>query len=153
MDTPTSNFQIYNELADWYEQKGPPAMRDRFLVLAADAALAAGDIAVAEHLRERLLQFNPHHLLRAYTSFVQAAAAAEVQAHVMELQRSYPPEAARQLLLSLRDPEAPTERRLPPTAPLIHIEENDFEGTAFLEPLPERLKVYPMRHEVDQTEI
>src|SRR5581483_9149896 len=75
------------------------------------------------------------------------------QTQILELRNSYPAKAAWQLLLSLRDREAPTERRLPPTAPLIHIEEDEVEGTAFLEPMPERLKVYPMRHEVDQTEI
>jgi hypothetical protein len=153
MDSSTSVFQVYNELADWYEQKGPPSMRDRFLVLAADAALTEGDVDVAESLRERLLYFNPHHLLKPYASLVQALGAADVQTYVGDLRRNYPPEAARQLLLSLRDRDDPTTRAIPPTAPLIHFDDDEVEGTARLEPAPELLKVYPLRPEVDQTEI
>ena len=31
---------VYKELSDQYDRRGEPPMRDRFLVLAADAALA-----------------------------------------------------------------------------------------------------------------
>jgi hypothetical protein len=152
MDSPASVFQVYNELADWYEQKGPATMRDRFLVLAADAALAAGEVDVAEYLRARLLQVNPNHLLKSYASFAEALRAAQVQTYVGDLRRNYSPEAARQLLQSLRESAQQATRVLPPTAPLIHIGD-EVEGTALLEPSPDLLKVFPLRQEADQTEV
>jgi hypothetical protein len=153
MDSRTSSFEVYNQLADWYEQKGPASMRDRFLVLAADAALEAGEVDVAEYLRTRLLQVNPHHLLKPYASFVQALAAAEVQTYVGDLRRNYPPEAARQLLHSLRDGPGQTAQGLPPTAPLIHFEDDEDDELTHLEPAPELLKVYPLAQDAEQTAI
>jgi len=153
MDSPANIFHVYNELADWYEQKGPPSMRDRFLALAADAALTAGDVEVAEYLWERLLQFNPHHLLKPYATFVQATGATDVQTYLGELRSNYPPAAAHQLLLSLRGKDNPTAHAIPPTAPLIHFDDDEIDKTAHLEPAPELLKVYPLHQEEDHTEL
>ena len=44
------------ELADWDERQGLDQLRDRFLVLAADAALSGGNAVEAERLRGRLLE-------------------------------------------------------------------------------------------------
>jgi hypothetical protein len=93
---------LYQELADCYERKGQAQMRDRFLVLAADAALSAGRPDQAEHLRLRLLQQNPHHLLKPYASLGEALKAPDVQHYVADLRRTYAPEAAEHLLESLR---------------------------------------------------
>jgi hypothetical protein len=154
MDSESSDYQVYKELAEWYERKGPAPMRDRFLVLAADAALAQGDAGAAERLRRRLLQANPHHLLKPYASFAQAVQAADVQTYVNDLRHNYPPEAARQLLRSLRDTEAHAAPAIPPTAPLIHFDDDDEdEGATHHEPAPDLLKVYPLRGEADQTEV
>ena len=49
MDPRENLLRIYRELADWYERQHQPQMRDRFLVLAADAALTAGRPDEAEH--------------------------------------------------------------------------------------------------------
>ena len=59
-------LRVYRELADWYERQRQPQMRDRFLVLAADAAQTAGRADEAERLRLRLLKVNPHHMLKPY---------------------------------------------------------------------------------------
>ena len=59
---------IYEDLADLEEQRGATQNRDRFLILAADAALTDGASDRAEELRSRLLQSNPHHLLKPYPS-------------------------------------------------------------------------------------
>ena len=56
-------IQAYRELAENYAEQGQEQLRDRFLVLAADAALSAGRVEEAERLRFRLLQCNPKHLL------------------------------------------------------------------------------------------
>ncbi len=95
-------LELYQQLADWYEQRGQAQMRDRFLVLAADAALGSGNPDMAERLRNRLLQQNPHHLLKPYGTFAEAMKAPDVQSYVADLRRSYSPEAAEHLLESLR---------------------------------------------------
>jgi hypothetical protein len=101
MDTQAA-LRVYKDLADHYERQGQPAMRDRFLVLAAGTAQAAGAAAEAEGLRQRLLQLNPHHLLKPYSSFAEASQAPDVQTYVHDLHANYPPETAENLLRSLR---------------------------------------------------
>jgi hypothetical protein len=98
---------VYTELADWYERHAQASMRDRFLVLAADAALASGQADTAERLRQRLLQGNPHHLLKPYTSFAEALAAPDVETYVADLRQSYPLETAEGLLRTLREGSRP----------------------------------------------
>jgi hypothetical protein len=94
--------RVYAAIAEAYDRRGEAGMRDRFLVLAADAALAAGQPAEAERLRRRLLEYNPHHLLKPYASFAQAATAPDPAAYIKDLRQSYPPDAAASLLESLR---------------------------------------------------
>ena len=85
MATADNLVLIYKELADWHERQGQPQMRDRFLVLAADAAQAAGRPAEADLLLARLLRSNPHHMLRPFASFGQALASTDIQNYVGEL--------------------------------------------------------------------
>src|SRR5438132_3237860 len=109
--------RIYRELAEDYGRQGQAQMRDRFLVLAADAALAAGQHAEAERLRGRLLQHNPHHLLKPYSSFAEAMKSADVQNYVGALRRSHPYEKAENLLEGLRqsgEPGVPVAPASPP---------------------------------------
>src|SRR5690349_8248393 len=94
MATPDNLVVIYKELADAHERQLRPQLRDRYLVLAADAALTAGRRVEADLLLARLLRSNPHHMLRPYTSFAQAMAAADVQNYVADLRREHPPEQA-----------------------------------------------------------
>ena len=90
--------QIYEELAGLEEQRAAPQMRDRFLILAADAALTHGLRDEAERLRARLLQSNPHHLLRPYPSMPEALKSSDVSNDIADLRHTYPPdEAARRL--------------------------------------------------------
>jgi len=94
--------RVYRELAECYEAQKEPQMRDRFLVLAADAARTAAHDDEAERLRSRLLQFNPHHLLKPFSSFAEAMKSTDVQNYVAALRRSHPVEAAQRQLDSLR---------------------------------------------------
>lgn len=105
MPSATQAVRIYCELADWHQQQGQPQQRDRFLVLAADAALAAGQRDEAERLRHQLLQLNPHHLLKPYGSFAEATRAGDVQSYLTALRQSHPWEAAERLLATLRSEE------------------------------------------------
>ena len=123
MDPRENLLRIYRELADWYERQRQPQMRDRFLVLAADAALLAGKNDEAERLRVRLLKVNPHHMLKPYPSFAQALKAPDVLTYVKDLRVNYPADVAEDLLRTLqadeKRPPAAGEAALPlPPAPV-----------------------------------
>jgi hypothetical protein len=148
-------LQVYKELADWYERQGQSAMRDRFLVLAAEAAFSSGNPEEAERLRQRLLQGNPHHMLKPFSSFAQALQSTNIQVYIHDLQANYPPQTAETLLQDLRSGGAPA----PPVAneeetlmgigpprinPIIEIRD---EPTLPLGPTNEPLKVYSLRDE------
>ncbi|MBV9121801.1 MAG: hypothetical protein JO112_00400, partial [Planctomycetes bacterium] len=75
---------------------------DRFLVLAADAAFSGGQLDEAERLRGRLLQLNPHHLLKPFASMEEAVRSTDVQNYIAGLRRTYPPETAENLLETAR---------------------------------------------------
>jgi hypothetical protein len=94
--------QAYRELALSYDRQGQTPMRDRFLVLAADAAFNGGRHDEAEQLRNDLLRHNPHHLLKPYRSFAEAMKSADVQNYVSALRRSHPYERLGSLLDALR---------------------------------------------------
>jgi hypothetical protein len=150
-----ATLQVYRELADWYERQGQAAMRDRFLILAAGAASEAGETAEAERLRQRLLQGNPHHMLKPFSSFAQALQSTNIQIYIHDLQVNYPAETAENLLLSLRDGVPPsstvehnTPSPLPQTAPPIEIRD---EPTLPLDSSMESLKVYPLREESESS--
>jgi hypothetical protein len=117
--------QIYRQLAEDYGRQGQAQMRDRFLVLAADAALAAGQQDEAERLRGRLLQHNPHHLLKPYSSFAEAMKSADVQKYVSALRRNHPYEKAESLLEGVRQsgerPTPPPSSGLPKTDPMVDL--------------------------------
>jgi hypothetical protein len=98
MTATARHLQVYEELATWYDRQGQAKLRDWFLVLAADTALALGQVGLAERLRQRLLHVNPHHLLRPFGSFAEALQSPDVQGYVADLRRNYPLETAEQLL-------------------------------------------------------
>jgi hypothetical protein len=110
-------LQVYQALADWHERQQQAQLRDRFLLLAADAALTAGQPDAAEHLRLRLLQHSPHHMLKPFASFAEALRSPDVQGYLSDLRDTYPLELARQMLDSLQDGSAPKPRANPPPAP------------------------------------
>src|SRR4051812_23309416 len=92
------SLQIYEELADAFDRQQNEGMRDLFLLLAADAAFSAGRDADAERLRQRLLRLNPHHTLRAYASFGEAAASPDVHVYLEGLRQKYPVQRAAEML-------------------------------------------------------
>jgi hypothetical protein len=147
----TDSLSVYRELADHYDRLGQMAMRDRFLILAADAALQAGQPALAEQLRQRLLQGSRHHMLRSYASFAEASAAPDVQTYLRDLRVNYPMEVAREMLLELQPHEEPPspERAIPPTAPLIDMHGHPASARPWQ---PQgRAEPYPLRDDVEHT--
>ena len=113
MDPRENLLRIYRELADWYERQHQPQMRDRFLVLAADAALTAGRPDEAERLRHRLLKVNPHHMLKPFGSYAQALKTPDVLTYVKDLRVNYPANVAEDLLRR----SSPTPNRPPRLRP------------------------------------
>ncbi len=101
--TPEQILRTYADLADLYDRQSQPKQRDWFLVLAADAANAAGKSADADRYLGRLLAVNPHHLLKPFGSFVEALRSPDVEGYVLSLRRSYPPDRAEQLLVTERN--------------------------------------------------
>jgi hypothetical protein len=105
--------RFYEELAERFGQLSEPRRRDHCFVLAAAAALAGGKTEEAERLRQRLLQVNPHHLLRPYTSMSEAVQTEDVRDYIADLRNQLPPERVEQLL---KAPSAAAE----PTYDLAH---------------------------------
>lgn len=93
-------LRVYEQLAVCYESQGQAKLRDWFLVLAADTALSAGQTDAAEAFRLRLLQLNPHHLLKPYASFAEAMQSKDIKGYVADLRVTYPPGVAADLLQS-----------------------------------------------------
>jgi hypothetical protein len=112
-------IRVYQELARGYNTQGQDQVRDRFLVLAADAALGGGRPDQAEQIREQLLDLNPHHLLKPFTTLSQALQSVDVQNYVEGLRRTYPLENAEQMLQQMRQEGEPpmTLAPLPESAP------------------------------------
>jgi hypothetical protein len=111
-------LRVYQDLADWYEGQSQAQMRDRFLLLAADTAMAEGHPDEAERLRLRLLEHSPHHMLRPFSSFAEAMRSPDVQGYLSDLRQTYPPDTAEQLLESLQSngASAPPAAAPPPPA-------------------------------------
>src|SRR5262249_57400332 len=137
---------VYQELADWYERQAQAQMRDRFLLLAADAALSAGQPDEAERLRIRLLQQSPHHMLKPFASFAEAMHSPDVQGYISDLRQTYPLETAEELLRSFQGNIAPTAARSHGApVPALEDEERPREDPQPLPPEP--LKVYRVKDE------
>ncbi len=102
MPAPEETINLYFNLAEEHERTGQVQERDRFLVLAADAAFTAGREEQAEQLRRTLLARNPHHLLKPYASYAEAIGSRDILVYVQQLRRSFPYEKAEHLLVSLR---------------------------------------------------
>src|SRR5262245_38281253 len=112
--TPDQLMRTYADLAELYDRQGQPKHRDWFLVLAADAALSAGQPAEADRLLGRLLSANPHHFLKPFGSFAEALRSPDVQGYVANLKRNYPPARAQQLLEAERQKAGGAEHEEPP---------------------------------------
>ncbi len=121
MDSAGERLTVYRELAEQYQRLGQSSQRDRFLMLAADAALEAGRDDEAERLRQHLLAGSRHHMLRPFASFAEASHSPDVETYLRDLRTNYPLEQAHVLLDSLRGGGTQTPRAIPPTAPLLDI--------------------------------
>jgi hypothetical protein len=108
MRDPHDLQQVYENLAKHFATRGEPRPRDQCLVLAADAALTAGNPDAAERVRQRLLQVNPHHMLRPFASMQEALQSRDVQDYIADLRVQWPPEQADRLLEGGTAPAEPS---------------------------------------------
>jgi hypothetical protein len=99
-----NTFDLYHQLADANAAQGRFQERDRCLVLAIDAAQQAGKTDLTEQWRQRLLQLNPHHLIKPYASFQEAAQSPNFGNYLQQLRRNFPPNKAQELLNELSRP-------------------------------------------------
>jgi hypothetical protein len=112
MDPLSQTLELYRDLAERYEKLNQLSMRDRFLMLAAGAALEAGRVDEAERLRQRLLHANRHHMLHPFKSFAEAYDTPDVQNYLRDLRENYSPQTAQLLLESLLN-GPPLESQMP----------------------------------------
>jgi hypothetical protein len=151
MPTVDETMRTYSELAENYDRQGQAQMRDRFLVLAADAALSAGRSEEADRIRHRLLQANPHHLLKPYASFGEAMRSADVQNYVSALRRSHPYEKAEHLLEEMR--QNPGAAKAGPSRPMSGTGSREMErpGHKAAAEHADELKVFRIQDEEEET--
>jgi hypothetical protein len=98
----TDATELYLKLADEHDKLLRFQERDRFLLLAADAALSEGRKDEAEGIRKRLLGLNPSHLLKPYANLTEALQSQDIAAYVQQLRVGFPVDKAESLLNSLR---------------------------------------------------
>jgi hypothetical protein len=130
--SPPPSLSAFLELANIYDQRNEPKMRDRFLILAADAANTAGRKQEAEQLLQRLLKASPHHMMKAYRTFAEAVQAEPVRVYIADLRQNYPPDVVRTLLESLRGKPAPVDAKTAADLPDIFPFQPEPESTSVL---------------------
>ena len=104
MTVTETTVHIYEELAEGYARRHEARQRDLFLLLAADAALNLGQRDKAERLRQRLLFFNPHHLVKPFSSLADALQSSDFRRYVEDLRRQFPPDLAERLWQAQEQP-------------------------------------------------
>jgi hypothetical protein len=97
---------LYLQLAEESARTGHLEDRERFWLLAADAALQAGQVEEAERLRRNILSHNSNCFLRPYNSFAEAMKTPDILKYVQDLRKHYPPAQAERRLESLRSQDA-----------------------------------------------
>lgn len=102
MATTCDVIELYQGIAEEFHRLEVPQKRDRFLLLAADAAYGRGDRQEAERLRRLILNRNPNHLLKPYATFEEALRSADIQTYLQQLRLRYPAESAMQLWIQLK---------------------------------------------------
>lgn len=94
-------IELYQQIAEAYHAQGKYQERDRFLVLALDAAQSSGQNNTAEQVRQRLLELNPNHLIKPYNNCAVAMQAPNFVAYVTQLRKNFPAAKAQALLQEL----------------------------------------------------
>lgn len=92
---------VYLHLAQASMRRRRPLVRDRMLLLAGVTAANMQLEPVAAYCRHMILQHNPQHLVRRWSSIPEALVDEEFLAFLKQVRRKYPPEKAERMLDSL----------------------------------------------------
>ena len=101
MSPPLELLGIYLHLSRANQQRGQHIKRDRFLVLSAGIASRLELTRIAAYCRKLVLEHNPGHMLKHWSSVEEALTDADFVNFCRILQRRYPRERAEQLLYDL----------------------------------------------------
>lgn len=104
-------IELYQQVAEAYHAQAKYQERDRFLVLALDAAHTAGQNSIAEQIRLRLLELNPNHLIKPYATTATALQSSNFVTYSSQLRKNFPPAKAQALLRELGGPLLPQPKR------------------------------------------
>ncbi|HMO35454.1 MAG TPA: hypothetical protein PKA06_05370, partial [Gemmatales bacterium] len=104
-------YDLYQQVAERYHSQGKYQERDRFLVLALDAAHSVGQANLAEQLRMKLLELNPNHLIKPYANCQAALQAQNFVTYLGQLRKNFPPVKAQSLLQELGGSSAAPRRK------------------------------------------
>lgn len=97
----TRQLGVFLHLAQAWNRRRRPLMRDRMLVLAGALASEIGLSSVAEYCRYHVLQHNPHHLIRRWPTLMAALEDEDFQSFLKQVRRRYPAEKAERILDNL----------------------------------------------------
>ena len=100
-------IELYQQVAEAYHAQSKYQERDRFLVLALDAASSAGHNVQAEQIRTKLLELNPNHLIKPYLNCAVALQSPNFITYASQLRKNFPPVKAQALLNELGGPRTP----------------------------------------------
>jgi hypothetical protein len=101
MEDTSEILGVYLHLARASAMRQRLHVRDRLLVLSAVIACRLELPRVAAYCRRRILEHNPHHLLRRWGSLERALDDSDFQHLLKQLQRNYPLEKAERMLAEL----------------------------------------------------
>jgi len=95
------HLAVYLHLARASELRRRPHVRDRLILLSAVIAADNGLKRIAAYCRHRVLEHNPHHLVRRWPTMDEALRDPEFIHFLRHLQRRFPPETAERMLETL----------------------------------------------------
>jgi hypothetical protein len=98
MATPDLALSAYLQLAAISHQRGQWLPRNKFLILAGDAACQEGLLKVAEQCRTLVLANNRAHIIGRYASFAAALQSMEFQTYLKQQRKFCSVERAEHLL-------------------------------------------------------
>ncbi len=101
MSRPVDLLGLYLHLARASEQRRRPLVRDKLLLLAGVIAARMRLAHIAALCRKRILDHNPNHMVRRWTSFGEALEDDDFLSLLKQAQRRYPQEKAERMLATL----------------------------------------------------
>jgi len=98
MSRPIDLLGLYLHLARASERRKRLHVRDRLLIISAVNATRIGLHRIAAYCRQQVLQHNPQHLIRRWTTIADALEESDFLHFLKQLQRRYPQERAERML-------------------------------------------------------